>query len=63
MTNLPNDISRCTNDSCPLRNDCERYLQRDTGITKHPFAPYSIWNEQAEYIDECDMQIKPKQDE
>lgn len=33
MKNLPNDYSRCINDTCELRNNCLRYT--DKGTTKY----------------------------
>jgi hypothetical protein len=31
MRRLPNDIARCHDDQCPLRNGCLRWEQRKTG--------------------------------
>lgn len=31
MSRLPNDICRCHDESCPSREICERWKQRETG--------------------------------
>ena len=32
MRTLLNDISRCLDSRCPVRNNCLRYLQRNTNL-------------------------------
>jgi len=56
---LANDISRCTNDSCPLRNDCERWKQRDSGRVKTLYWHKYHWSQLSIFIAVCDYQIKP----
>lgn len=38
MTKLPHDYCRCHDSKCPLKNSCERYLQRHTGEARTPHA-------------------------
>ena len=48
---IPNDYSRCWNKSCPLRNDCLRFLDKGNGtVTISDFKPKN---------GECEYQIKP----
>lgn len=38
---LPNDISRCINEKCSLKNNCLRFLDRSNGRS------YSHFNEES----------------
>lgn len=38
MTRLLNDVCRCHDDACPERENCLRWLQRDTGTENTPHA-------------------------
>ena len=35
MTNIPHDTVRCTNESCPLKESCKRY------IVLNPIIPFN----------------------
>lgn len=52
MTTLPNDISRCINKDCPLKDNCLRWLDKGKGL---------VWF--SEFKPEngiCEHQIKPQ---
>ncbi len=49
---LPNDISRCGNDKCELRKQCQRWLQRYTGNEWQTFTIFKPKN------NKCENQIK-----
>ncbi len=53
---INNDISRCVNKNCPLKENCARFLQ--TVIDEGKVFSYSIlqWNKTD--IPTCDFQIK-----
>jgi len=60
--NLPNDITRCANDTCPLRFECERWVQltRDEEAVWVTYCqPRQEWTELSIPIWVCDYQIKP----
>jgi len=40
---LSNDICRCLDSTCPLRNECLRWLERDTGDERTPRAA-TMWD-------------------
>ena len=48
--NLLNDISRCSNDKCPLKEKCKRWLDRFNGRV--------ITNFQNNQMNGCENQIK-----
>lgn len=66
---LPNDISRCNNHRCRLRNNCKRYLQiaydfhKDRN-NKIPVTRFSgTKQDEFESVIECDEQLKLNTDE
>jgi hypothetical protein len=56
--NLPNDVCRCLDEGCSVKNQCLRYLQRDTGGERTPYCP-SLFPYDLPIGDPCPHQIIP----
>jgi hypothetical protein len=52
---LPNDVSRCSNNTCSLRTDCKRYLQFENDKNNFTVAPITYFLSQD---DKCGYQLK-----
>lgn len=52
---LPNDVSRCSNNTCSLRTDCKRYLQFENDKNDYIVAPTTHFIPQD---NKCEHQLK-----